>query len=93
MLKRPIESFIANLIQNTFAKDKYLWIEKKSMDYLIDGLMLNCTNMKEQERRIKEIWILLKILIYIGVFDWNEEEKSGNYLQMFPYLYNLYNLE
>ena len=50
------------------------------MDYLIDGLMLNCTNMKEQERRIKEIRILLKILIYIGVFDRNEEEKSGNYL-------------
>lgn len=50
------------------------------MDYLIDGIMLNCTNMKEQEKWIKEIRILLKILIYVGVFDWTEEEKHSNYL-------------
>lgn len=78
--KKPIESFIASLVYNTFAKDKYLRIDKKSMDYLIDGVMLNCTNMKEQEKRIKEIGILLKILIYVGVFDRQEEEKTGNFL-------------
>ena len=48
--KKPIESFIANLIQNTFNRETAIRIDKKGMDYMIDSIMLNCTNMKEQEK-------------------------------------------
>lgn len=42
-------------------------------------------NMKEQEKRIKEIRILLKVLTYLGFYNWEEEETSGDYEWTFQF--------
>lgn len=65
---------------------------KKELEYCIDEIMMSNANLKEQEKRIKEIRILLNILTYLGFYDREETETSGDFVWTFPYTENLVSL-
>lgn len=59
------------------------------MQNLIDEILLSNSHLKEQEKRIKEIRILLKVLTYLGMFDREEEEENEDYCWTFKFTENL----